>query len=56
MKEARDPLLVTNQTAVYRRSHQPTASSEDRLCKGPVGLSVLMMMLRSRAFAIFRSV
>jgi len=29
---------------------------ERRVRKGPVGVSVLMMMLRSRAFAIFRSV
>lgn len=35
---------------------QPTASSKDRVRKGPVGVPVLMLMLRSRAFAIFRSV
>ena len=54
--EASDPVFVINQTTVYQRSHQPTASSKDRVRKGPVGISVLMMMLRSRAFAIFRSV
>jgi hypothetical protein len=48
--------FVINQTTVYRRSHQPTASSKDRVRKGPVGVSVLMMMLRSRAFVTFRSV
>ena len=56
MMEASDLLFVINQTTVYQRSHQPTASSTDRVRKGPVGISVLMMMLRSRAFAIFRSV
>jgi hypothetical protein len=35
--------FVINQTTVYLRSHQPTASSKDRVRKGPVGVSVLMM-------------
>ena len=56
MMEAGDPLFVIDQTTVYQRSHQPTASSKDRIRKGPVGISALMMMLRSRVFAIFRSV
>ena len=48
--------FVINQITVYQRSHQPTASLKDRVRKGPQGVSVLMMMLRGRAFAIFRSV
>jgi hypothetical protein len=54
--EASDPLFGINQTTVYERSHQPTASSKDRVRKGRVGISVLVMMLRSRVFAKFRSV
>jgi hypothetical protein len=30
--------FVIKQTTVYQRSHQPTASSEDRIRKGPVGV------------------
>jgi hypothetical protein len=48
--------FVINQTTVYQRSDQPTGSSKDRVRKGPVGVSVLMMMLDDGAFVIFRSV
>ena len=48
--------FVINQTTVYQRLHQPTALSKDRVRKDPVGASVLMMMLRSQTFVIFRSV
>ena len=34
--EASDPVI--NQTTVYQRSHQPTASLKDRVGKGPVGV------------------